>query len=509
MPATLHELLRDLPAGQDAQLVGCVPATTIEGVQDDSRAVRSGELFVARTGGRVDGHDFVEHVVAAGGIPVVRSDRKVRVEPRVEVTDTDAALPMLAAAAAGWPGRRLWLAGITGTNGKTTVAHMVAAILGAAPIPHVRLGTTGNWLVDGLVPSAFTTPFPIELQGLLARGVARGATHAVLEVSSHALAQGRALPLLFDAVAFTSFSQDHLDFHADMDDYLSAKIRLAQTHLDPRGTAIAAARTDPAARFLQAARDVGARCWTFSPSGSDRIESAALAVTTSLASSTPTTPGQPRVLHTPAGSRPLQLSLPGAFNEDNAMVAAGLCLASGLDLNTVMAGLAAAVVPGRLEPVTAGEGAPRVLVDYAHTPDAVARAARALRADTRGTLWVVVGCGGDRDRGKRPLMAAQALAHGDRLVATSDNPRSEDPDAILDDMLHGLDAGQRARTLREVNRADAIARVIEIADAHDTILIAGKGHETTQTMGDEVIAFDDREQARAALRRRLGVPERS
>ena len=174
-----------------------------------------------------------------------------------------------------------------------------------------------------------------------------------------------------------------------------------------------------------------------------------------------------------------------------------------------MAGLAAAVVPGRLEPVTAGEGAPRVLVDYAHTPDAMARAARALRADTRGTLWVVVGCGGDRDRGKRPLMAAQALAHGDRLVATSDNPRSEDPDAILDDMLHGLDAGQRARTLREVNRADAIARVIEIADAHDTILIAGKGHETTQTVGDEVIAFDDREQARAALRRRLGAPERA
>jgi UDP-N-acetylmuramoyl-L-alanyl-D-glutamate--2,6-diaminopimelate ligase len=209
--------------------------------------------------------------------------------------------------------------------------------------------------------------------------------------------------------------------------------------------------------------------------------------------------GPATTMQTPAGRLQFHLRLPGGFNLDNAMVAAGMALANGVELPAIEDGLNRAVVPGRLEPVTSGAGNPRVYVDYAHSPDAIARALAVLRPTTQKRLWIVAGCGGDRDRGKRPHMAAAALRGADRLVATSDNPRHEAPDAILDDMLAGC---QDSRVTRIVERREAIAYAIANAHRDDVVLIAGKGHETTQTIGDEVLPFDDRVEARAALKRR-------
>ncbi len=455
-------------------------------------------MFIACAGARSDGHQFVAAVAEAGGISIVRADAEVRHGPRVEVPDPDAIVPLLAANAAGWPAASLTSVGVTGTNGKTTVTHMISAIYTAADRRHLRLGTTGNWIADTLESSEFTTPFPVELQQLLARGRDAGATDLVMEVSSHALAQGRIAPLSFDAVAFTSFSQDHLDFHEDMDDYLRAKLLLPSTHLAAGGLAMASARPGAHdAAFLATAREVGARRWTFTspedapphtPRGDFFIEVGGSA-----------SHGPVTTMQTPAGRLQFKLRLPGGFNLDNAMIAAGMALASGVDRPAIEEGLNRAVVPGRLEHVTSDAGSPRVYVDYAHSPDAIARALAVLRPSNPKTLWIVAGCGGDRDRGKRPQMAAAALRGADRLVATSDNPRHEPPEAILDDMLAGC---QDRRVTRIVERREAIAYAIANADRDDVVLIAGKGHETTQTIGDEVLPFDDRVEALAALKRR-------
>ena len=497
MTTTLATLLQGLPPTAEPVYVGCEPSTPARRLRADSREIAPGDVFIACAGARSDGHQFVGAVASAGGISIVRAGAAVGDVRRVEVSDPDAVLPLIAANAARWPGEALQTVGITGTNGKTTVAHMISAIYTAANRRHVRLGTTGNWIADTLESSAFTTPFPVELQQLLARGKDAGATDLVMEVSSHALAQGRVAPLSFDAVALTSFSQDHLDFHDDMDDYLRAKLLLASTHLAAGGLAMASTRPGAHdAAFLETAREAGARRWTFTPAeeapphtprGDFFVEASGGA-----------NHGPATTMQTPAGRIQFEPRLPGGFNLDNAMIAAGMALANGVDPPAIEAGLSRAVVPGRLEPVTSDAGGPRVYVDYAHSPDAIARALTVLRPTTRKTLWIVAGCGGDRDRGKRPQMTAAALRGADRLVATSDNPRHESPDAILDDMLAGC---QDSRVTRIVERREAIAHAIANADPDDVVLIAGKGHETTQTIGDEVLPFDDRVEARAALKR--------
>ncbi|MGB1699002.1 MAG: UDP-N-acetylmuramoyl-L-alanyl-D-glutamate--2,6-diaminopimelate ligase, partial [Nannocystaceae bacterium] len=488
---TLATLLHGLPPEHPPIYVGCSPTTPFGSLRADSRAITPGDVFIACAGARSDGHQFVNGVAEKGGISIVRAGTITGELPRVEVSDPDALLPTIAANAAGWPAKALRTVGITGTNGKTTVAHMVSAIYTAAGRAHLRLGTTGNWIAGTLEASAFTTPFPVELQGLLARGRDASATDLVMEVSSHALAQGRIAPITFDAVAFTSFSQDHLDFHRDMDDYLRAKLLLASTHLSSGGVAVASvAPSTHGEAFLAAAREVGARTWTFAPAGS-RAQA-----DIQLVGEPPVDTRAAVTIQTPAGNIRPRLQLPGRFNLDNAMVAAGMALAHEIPLADIEAGLSGAVVPGRLEPVPATADAPRVYVDYAHTPDAIERALAALRPATAGILWIVAGCGGDRDRGKRPQMAAAALRGADRLVATSDNPRHECPERILDDMLAGSDDD---RVTRIVERREAIRYAITTANPTDVVLIAGKGHETIQTIGDEVLPFDDRIEARAVL----------
>ena len=481
------------------EYVGCDPGTEIEGLTTDSRVVREGVGFVALRGETVDGHTFVAQALARGApVAVVSRGAGTWDGPAVRVEDTARALGQIAANLHGHPGRRLALAGVTGTNGKTTVSYLLAQALARSGRLHLRMGTCGDWVVDREVPSRFTTPFPLELHGRLAQALARGAVAGVMEVSSHALAQGRVDGLAYRAVGLTSFSQDHLDFHPDMAAYLAAKVRLAKAHLDPAGVAVAAASAGAAAEaFLQAAVRCGARIFRAGRETENELRARGVRGV----------PGGTELdVRTPEGDLRVRTGLVGDFNVDNVLVTIGLALGLGLGLEEIAAGLeGAAGAPGRLEPVVLpGISGPRVYVDYAHTPDAVARVLAAVRPSCVGALVVVLGCGGDRDRSKRGPMGAAAAAGADRVYATSDNPRGEDPDAIVDEMIAGVRAADRGRVVREVDRARAIARAIAEARPADTVVIAGKGHEAVQIVGAKTVPFDDREHAREALARRGG-----
>lgn len=521
---TLGQLLAGLEPAPQYQ--GCGPDTPITALVVDSRRVEPGAAFLAVQGQTHDAHRFVPMAQERGAAVLVVQDDRVGPLPGavVRLRDTTAAYPELAANAFGRPGDALWLAGVTGTNGKTTTAHLVGAALRHAGLLHARLGTTGNWLVDHEDTAGFTTPFPEELQALLAQARDRGATHAVMEVSSHALAQGRARPLRFTAVGLTSFSQDHLDFHATMEEYLAAKCLLTAEHLREEGIAVAAVDSCPEAaeRFLAAAPASALR-WRASQGGQpgSRADAGASAGTGArpapgaragvgtraelYAEAIEHTPqGLRATIQTPAGPVPLRSPLVGAFNLDNLMVALGLGLGLGVAPQVMAEALAEAVgAPGRLQRVAVeGVRGPAVLVDYAHTPDAVARAIEAVRPACRGELVVVLGCGGDRDPSKRPLMGRVAASGADRFWATSDNPRTEDPEAIVDMMLAGVPPQRRDRVERCSDRAAAIAGAIAQARPDDLVLIAGKGHEDYQVLGTRKIHFDDREHAREALRLR-------
>ena len=489
----LGTLLADLPVDYH----GCTPATEIHGLVVDSRHAAPGLAFLAVPGLTHDGHAFLPQAQAAGAAVLLLQRGRVPApaHPHVWLDDTAAVLPQLAARSFGEPAKRLRLAGVTGTNGKTTVTYLVAAMLRAAAHPHLRIGTAGNWIVDHEAPAAFTTPFPLELQALLAAATQRGATDLIMEVSSHALAQARVAPLRYHAVGLTSFSQDHLDFHGDMDRYFAAKLLLASDYLRPDGVAVAAVDDQPRAHaFLAAARDTGARAWRASR-GRDR--DAELCVLEDMSVG----PGFDLRLRTPVGEARLRSPLIGGYNLDNALVALGLGLGLGLELADCLAGLAACRgAPGRLEQVVhPGVTGPTVVVDYAHTPDAVARALEAVRPACRGRLWIVLGCGGDRDPSKRAPMGRIAADAADCLVATSDNPRSEDPPTIVAQMLAGVAPGRRALVHQLVDRAAAIDHAVSTAAPEDLVLIAGKGHEDYQILATGKIHFDDREHAMRAL----------
>jgi UDP-N-acetylmuramoyl-L-alanyl-D-glutamate--2,6-diaminopimelate ligase len=503
---TVGELLAVLEPSLRAEVLDASPNTAIGQPTQDSRSVVPGGCFVAAPGLTHDGHRFIGAAIAAGaGLLIVARDRvaagevELQGHPRIVVDDTKAVIPVLAAGWYGWPGERLRLAGVTGTNGKTTTAHLLGAALRRANRAHLRLGTTGNWLVDHESRSSFTTAFPLELQALLADALERGATDGVMEVSSHALAQGRVEPLRFRAVALTSFSQDHLDFHPSMAEYLGAKCLLARSHCERDGLAIAPLEQGAAAQaFLAAAAEAGvARRWRCARRPAPEAEIAVLERRAGL--------GLRARVRTPVGELELRSPMVGEFNLDNLLVTLGLGIGLELGLDELAEALAEARgAPGRLELVTApGVAGPAVYVDYAHTPDAVARALEALRPSVPAgaRLIIVLGCGGDRDPSKRPLMGEVASRGADRLIASSDNPRTEDPAAIVDQMIAGVVPPSHggAELIREVDRARAIALAIASASTDDIVLIAGKGHEDYQILGTQTIHFDDREHALRAL----------
>jgi UDP-N-acetylmuramoyl-L-alanyl-D-glutamate--2,6-diaminopimelate ligase len=468
----------------------------------DSREVAPGALFCALPGAKADGHAFAPEAARRGAVAVL-AERPVECAPALLLLAPSARRAMAVAASNffGRPGEAMKLVGVTGTNGKTTVTYLVEACAAAAALPCAVLGTISARWPGGSRAARHTTPESTELQATLATARDAGARLAVLEVSSHALAQERAAGLSFAAAGFTNLTRDHLDYHGDLESYFLAKRRLFVEHLRPAGVAVVNTDDPYGARLAEELERGGRPPWRFGLSGGREL--AASGVRVGLA-------GIEATLATPAGPIALRSPLVGAHNLENLLCAAGLALAAGLPRDAVERGLAACPgAPGRLERIEARGIA--AFVDYAHTDDALARALSALRALGPRRLVVVFGCGGDRDPGKRPLMGAAAARGADLAVVTSDNPRTEDPAAIIAAILPGLEragsqrlderrarAGERGH-LVVPDRREAIALALSAARPGDAVLIAGKGHEDYQIVGAEKRPFDDREEARRAL----------
>ncbi|HEY1739687.1 MAG TPA: UDP-N-acetylmuramoyl-L-alanyl-D-glutamate--2,6-diaminopimelate ligase [Acidimicrobiia bacterium] len=478
-------------------------AVEVTDVACDSRAARRGSLFCCIRGRRADGHDHAPQAVAAGAVALVSEHRLRLGVPNVVVRSTADVAGCLAASLHGHPSRALRLLGATGTNGKTTTTYLLESILDAQARGGVGvIGTVETRWTGHAEASSLTTPDACELQSLLARMRDDGVTDVAMEVSSHALHQGRVLGCEFTAACFTNLSQDHLDYHGTMEEYAAAKRSL----FTPRYTNLAVTNIgDEVGRVIAAeARALGLDVWTYAPLDPRSPAARAPRGSTPDVTAAHATFTLRSIQCTIAGARvaePFAIEVPlvGAFNLENVLAAATTALAVGVPASVVASALRSAPpVPGRLQPVPNERGL-HVFVDYAHTPEALTRVLAALRAvaPSSARLVVVYGAGGDRDRHKRPLMAMAVADGADTAVLTSDNPRSEDPAAIAAEVLRGA-PGDRA-PLVELDRRAAIALALREASPGDVVVIAGKGHEQGQTIGDAVLPFDDVAVARELL----------
>jgi UDP-N-acetylmuramoyl-L-alanyl-D-glutamate--2,6-diaminopimelate ligase len=481
-----------------ARIVGDGATEVVELVYD-SRKVVAGALFFCVVGEKSDGHEFAAAAVEAGAAALV-VERELELDVvQVVVSDARAAMAPLAARFHGDPTSELRVAGITGTNGKTTTAFLLREILESVGVRCGLLGTVKQ-VVGGVEEEVErTTPEAIDLQAALRRMLDGGDAACAMEVSSHALALHRADAIHFDVALFTNLTQDHLDFHADMEDYFRSKRLLFE--MGPRVAVVNA--DDPYGRRLAEEFE----CVTFSAEGGDADLVVHDVVLSASGAKFTVTPGSTGLKHTYlVGDRPVgggvrvATRLAGDFNVANALGAFAAALALGVEPEAAAAGLAqAAPPPGRFEPVDEGQGF-SVLVDYAHTPDSLENVLRAARRLGEGRVISVFGAGGDRDRGKRPLMGRAGAELSDLAIVTSDNPRSEDPEAIVAEILAGID--DRDGVEAEVDRRAAIARALSRAEPGDTVVIAGKGHEQGQEFENgRKLPFDDRDVAREELRR--------
>lgn len=507
MAQTLHSLLNavGLPVAAD------LPNPEVEALTCDSRCAGHGALFIGLPGERVDGGSFWRQTLTDGaaaaviGAAAAKADPPEPGAPVIVVADSVAHWAG-ALAAAFWhnPSRRMTLIGVTGTNGKTTTTHLIEHLCDQVGRQAALFGTLVNRWPGHSITSTHTTAFADRLQAQLAEAAAGGTQVAAMEVSSHALDQGRVAGCQFSAAVFTNLTQDHLDYHPSMQAYFEAKASLFKAPLLVGEGACAVVNVDdPWGQKL--ADQLGERCWRCSLEPERHPGGVELTMT----DLTMTSSGVSGQIRTPAGSGAFQSPLVGAFNLMNLLEAIGVLVQQGMPLALVLQAAASFKgVPGRMERVMLGsdqamDSLPSVLVDYAHTPDGLRNALLASRPFVKGDLVCVFGCGGDRDRGKRPQMAAVAAELADRVVVTSDNPRTEDPQQILDDVVAGIPA--EASLVVDVDRASAIAAAIAEAGADDLVLIAGKGHEDYQILGTTKIHFDDREQAEIALRKRVAA----
>jgi UDP-N-acetylmuramoyl-L-alanyl-D-glutamate--2,6-diaminopimelate ligase len=464
-------------AGLLREVVGELPPT-IAGFTDDSRQVRPGFAFAAVRGHAADGHGFLADAARAGMSLALVEDATAVTVPAVVVRDSRRAVAIAAAAAWGDPATSLQIVGVTGTSGKTTTVAMLRHLLDTPDHPAASIGTLGVLLgsVGDPLPggAGLTTPGPVELQEVCRALVDRGVRHVAMETSSHALDQHRVDAVTFAGAVFTNLSRDHLDYHGTMDAYLAAKARLIAL-LGPNG--VAAVNADaPEWRDLPPAP----RLLRFALHAAD-ADVRALEVRTG--------PHGSQWLLAMAGQRhPVRLPLIGDFNVSNALGAATVAIGLGMEPREVAERLSTlSQVPGRLERIL---DAPVVLRDYAHKPDAMERALQAVRPFCPGRLIVVFGCGGDRDRGKRSIMGGIAERLADLVILTSDNPRTEDPEHILDEIEAGMTHGSHERV---EDRRAAIARALAMAGPNDVVVLAGKGHETYQIRGAEKLPFDEAE----------------
>ena len=462
--------------------------TLVSGVTHDSQAVLPGDLFAALPGARTHGARFAEQALAAGAVAVLTDAAGAAAVPSgvdvVVVANPRSVLGQVSALVYA-DSAKARVAGITGTNGKTTVAFLLAAGLAAAGHRTGLLGTVGIRIGSEWLPSVRTTPEAPDVHALLALMVQAGCSHVAMEVSSHALALNRVDGVHFVASGFTNLARDHLDFHESLDDYFAAKSKLFEPQRCER--AVVCVDDDYGRRLLAGLAIPGIAVSSTNPADI-WAEDVTIGATGSRC----------EVVFRDGRRLPMAVQLVGDFNLNNALVAVGLLEALGVDLDAAIAGMGAlSSVPGRMERIDCGQ-AFTVLVDYAHTPDAVSAALAALHTD-RERIRLVLGCGGDRDAGKRPLMGAAAAAGAAAVWFTSDNPRSEDPALIADQMLAGVATQDRHRVRRQLDRARAIREAIASAEPGDVVLIAGKGHETGQEIDGEVLPFDDREECRLAL----------
>ncbi|HYS54765.1 MAG TPA: UDP-N-acetylmuramoyl-L-alanyl-D-glutamate--2,6-diaminopimelate ligase [Thermoanaerobaculia bacterium] len=486
----LRDLLPDVPIRETH---GNLDADILAVVADSRLAVR-GSLFVAIPGLQHDGAGFIPSAIEKGAVAVVaqtllsaRPQTGVSVA-HIEVDDPRAALALIAANFYGHPADKLSLVGVTGTSGKTTTTKMLESIFDATGEPAGLIGTIEYRAGDARLMADRTTPDAVILQQWFAKMVEKRVQHAVMEVSSHALALKRTYGIHFAAAVFTNLSQDHFDFHKDFEDYYAAK-RTLFDQIESANRAVINIDDAYGRRLIQ---ELGPKPMTFGERGDIRPAKGFEISTRGLRGT----------LHSPSGDIRVDSALLGRPNLYNWMAAAGAGIVLGMKDRQIEAGIRNLhLVRGRFE-VVESDGGPTVIVDYAHKPDALEKLLHAVR-DLAGKKRVVVlfGCGGDRDRDKRPKMGKIATELADFTILTSDNPRSEKPDAIIDDIERGARTGS-GKYVRITDRRDAIARAIDAASDDDVIVIAGKGHESYQVIGDQVIHFDDREEAELVLKKR-------
>jgi UDP-N-acetylmuramoyl-L-alanyl-D-glutamate--2,6-diaminopimelate ligase len=457
----------------------------------DSRQLGKGDIFVAIGGSEVDGHDFISDALKKGAVWIVaQTDAEIESDNLVIVEDSARVLGLLAQAACGDPAKKLTNLAVTGTNGKTSICYIVRSIIQTAQI---QCGLIGTIVYDSAADSGtsesatLTTPDAVTIARLMSEMAEVKTEYMVTEASSHALSQQRLAGIEFSAAAFTNLTGDHLDYHNTPEEYLAEKTKLF-SELAPDATAVLN-KQSPEAQSI-AAKTKANILWYAVDEEAD-ITATVTSMDANQTSYELAYKGQRRSVTT---------SMIGEHNISNQLAAAGLCFAAGFDIDATAAGISALQnVPGRLEPVEQGQEF-SVFIDYAHTDDALKNVLSTLRPLCKNKLTVVFGCGGDRDKTKRPRMAKQAEAFADRIIVTSDNPRSESPDAIIDDILKGFLNPNAENILAEVDREKAIEMAIESAEKNDIILIAGKGHETYQIIGDEVLDFDDKETALRKLK---------
>ena len=486
-----------------------VPDIEVRSIHCRSSEVTPGGVFIAIKGFAADGHDYIDDAVARGAVAVV-AEKEVETDvPVVSVEDARQVLPLLASRFYGHPAREMTVIGVTGTNGKTTTTYIIESILKAAGLLTGVIGTI-NYRYNGVSHDAdVTTPNALDLQRMLREMANHQVTHVVMEVSSHALAQGRVDYCPMDIGVFTNLTQDHLDFHTDMEEYFKAKEKLF-THVLGSGP-----KAEKACAVINADYSYGQRLLTALPVRAIAVGNQNICQLKPQ-KMTVTIDGIKGIFEGPSGDIPIESPLIGHHNLENLLCAAGVAIALGISSEIITEGIRGlAVVAGRLEPVEnrCGIG---VFVDYAHTPDALKNSLGAVKRLTQGRVISVFGCGGDRDRAKRPLMGKEALLQSDLAIITSDNPRSESPVEIINAIIPGADGAGGVELKKEAlgpwkpkkgvtyyvvepDRRSAIGLAVNTAQENDTVLIAGKGHETYQILNDRTIDFDDRTEAAKAL----------
>lgn len=472
----------------------------VSGICLDSRSVKPGDVFVAVSGGEHDGRNYIDQAIASGAAAVLAEARGLRAERHnvIAVKDLNLQLSDIAGRFFGDPSDHLVLTGVTGTNGKTTCSQLLAQLFSLLGEPAGAMGTLGYGVVSSaktsMTDTGMTTPDAITVQSILSDFVADGVERVAMEVSSHSLDQARVKGLSFHTAIFTNLSRDHLDYHGDLVSYAGAKMQLFAM---PGLTNAVINVDDPVGAEIALQLPPTVNLCSYSLVNAN----ASLYAKEVVASAT----GTRAMLQTPWGEGELNSALLGRFNLQNLLAVIGAACCQGLDLVDVLSVLPQLKpVSGRMELVGGDAGGgPQVVVDYAHTPDALEKVLATLQEHCSGQLWCVFGCGGDRDRGKRPQMGAIASRYADSVIITNDNPRSESAESIAEDIREGIAGGSTVITC--LDRAEAIRLAVDGADASDIVLIAGKGHESYQLLGAERLPFSDQVQARLALRQRGGL----